>query len=107
MPTSFKNEGLYKRPPDAVSYIRDGQVRGTVAFYQGWRGVRMVCRITGLDEGDASIEVAKSSPLPLSVDENGNVKTAFFTKSIRLDKIKGLCPHIKSKGLALACGRIK
>ncbi|MBQ3082032.1 MAG: hypothetical protein IJC49_06230 [Clostridia bacterium] len=107
MPASFKNAGLYKRPPDAVSYIREGAVRGTVAFYEGWRGVRMVCRITGLDEGDAFIKVAKSPPLPLSVDQNGNVKTALFNKSMRLNNIKGLCPYIKSKDLALVCGRIK
>lgn len=107
MPASFKTGGLYKRPPDAMSYIRGGEVRGTVAFYEQWRGVHIVCRITGLKKGKAFIGIGKDNRLTLAVDENGAVKAALFNGSMRLSKIRGLCPYLNNNNLALACGRIK
>jgi len=107
MPPSFKTSGLYIRPPDAISYIRGEQIRGTVAFYQRFRGMDIVCRITGLKEGLFFIDIDKNGSLPLTADKSGSLKAALFGRSLCLGKIKGLHLSLTDNSSKLAEGKIK
>ena len=107
MPPSFKTDGLYRRPPDAISYIRGDGVRGTIAFYQRWHGTEIVCRITGLTEGKIFMDIDKNNSLPLTVNKGGTLKAALFNKKINLGKIKGSLLYLSDSKLKLAGGKIK
>ncbi len=107
MPASFKTSGIYKRQPDALAYIREEGVRGTVAFYQGWRGVQIVCNIRGLKKGKAFIGIDKNNNTALSVDESGALIAKLFEDRLNLTQIKGRRPFIRNNGMALTCGKIK
>ncbi len=107
MPASFKTSGIYKKQPDALAYIREEGVRGTVAFYERWQGVQIVCNIRGLKKGSAFIGMDKENNTPLSVDERGVLTAKLFEQSLNLAKIKGRRPFIENNGVALMCGKIK
>lgn len=107
VPPSFKTGGLYTRPPDAISYIRGEDIRGTVAFYQRWQGMDIVCRITGLKEGVFFMDIDKNGFLPLTADKSGVLKAVLFRPSLCLGKIKGIDLSLTDSKLKLAVGKIK